>query len=84
MLAIDQLAARFTVLSVDEPVTDGVDASADAVARVDEADVESACVQIACGREARESGADDDDGGGMDEGRVDGMSPIVTCRRASD
>ena len=63
VFAIDQLAARFTMLSVDEPITDGVDASADAVASVDEADAESACVQVARGGQSRESGSDDDDGG---------------------
>ena len=62
VFAIDQLAARFTVLAVDEPVANGVDTSADARAGVDEADVESACVQIACGGQTSESGANDDDG----------------------
>jgi hypothetical protein len=61
VLAIDQLAARFTMLSIDEAFADRVDASADAVAGVEEADVESAGVQIARGREAREAGTDDDD-----------------------
>ncbi len=61
VIAIDQLAACFTVLAVGETIANGVDPPADARAGVDEADVEPARVEIACGGQSSESSANDDD-----------------------
>ena len=57
---VDQIAARFGVLLFGEPVANRPDASADAVARVDDGDRCAARGEIARGGEACESGARDE------------------------
>jgi len=62
LILVDQIAARFGVLLVDETVADGPDAAADAVARVGDGHGSAHRSQVAGRGQPRESSAGDEHG----------------------
>ena len=70
---VDQIAARFGVLLLDERIANRPDAAAEPAARVDDGDLGAVADQIARRGQAGEPGADDED---LDARPVDPLTAV--------